>query len=297
MKKWLLALAALTMTVTLAACSKTVATTSGGKVTQSEYYDSMKKTSSGKQILQQMILEKVLEKQYGSKVSAKKVNAQYNTYAKQYGSSFSSVLSQNSMTKSSFKKQLRSNLLLREAVKANTTITNAQLKKQWKSYEPKTTVAHILVAKEDTAKAVIKKLQSGESFTKLAKEYSTDSTTKNSGGKLTAFDNTDTSLDSTFKKAAFALKQGGEYTTTPVKTSYGYHVIKVLKKPAKGNMKDHISELKDQIIDNKMNNDSSALQAVISKVLKKGNVSIKDSDLKDVLSSYLSSSSSSSSSN
>ncbi|WP_057896716.1 peptidylprolyl isomerase PrsA [Liquorilactobacillus oeni] len=292
MKKWLLAFTALLLTVGLAACSKTVATTSGGKVTESDYYDSMKKTSSGKQILQQMILEKVLEKQYGNKVSDKKVNAQYKTYAKQYGSSFASILSQNSMTKSSFKKQIRSTLLLREAVKDNTKISESQLKKQWKSYEPKTTVAHILVAKENTAKDIIKRLQKGESFSSLAKKYSTDTATKNNGGKLSAFDNTDTSLDSTFKKAAFALKQG-EYTTTPVKTSYGYHVIKVLKKPAKGTMNEHKNELKNQIIDDKMNNDSSALQAVISKVLKKGNVSIKDSDLKDVLSSYLSSSSSS----
>lgn len=216
------------MTLSLAACSKTVATTSGGKITESEYYDSMKKTSSGKQILQQMILDKVLEKQYGDKVSDKKVTQQYNTYKNQYGSSFSSVLSQNGMTKSSLKKQIRSSLLLREAVKANTKITNKELEKQWKSYEPKTTVAHILVAKKSTAQDVIKKLQSGEDFSKLAKEYSTDTASKSKGGKLTAFDNTDTSLDSTFKKAAFALKQG-EYTKEPVKTSYGYHVIKLLK--------------------------------------------------------------------
>ncbi len=295
MKKWLLALAGILMTVSLAACSKTVATTSGGKITESEYYDSMKKTSSGKQILQQMILDKVLEKQYGSKVTTKQVNAQYNTYASEYGSSFSTVLSENSLTKSSFKKQLRSNLLLREAVKDNTTITQKQLKKQWKSYQPKTTVAHILVSKKSTAEAIIKKLQAGESFTKLAKKYSTDTATKSKGGKLSAFDNTDTSLASAFKKAAFALKQG-EYTTTPVKTSYGYHVIKSIKRPAKGKMSSHISELKTQIISSDMN-DSTLLQKVIGKVLKKGNVSIKDSDLKDILSSYLSSSSSSSSSN
>src|SRR5699024_11657387 len=52
-------------------------------------------------------------------------------------------------------------------------------------------------------------------------------------GKLSAFDSTDTSLDSTFKKAAFKLKTG-EYTATPVKTQYGYHVILMLKNPGKG---------------------------------------------------------------
>lgn len=53
---------------------------SGGKITESEYYSSMKQTSAGKQVLQQMILDKVLEKQYGKEVSDKQVNAQYNTY-------------------------------------------------------------------------------------------------------------------------------------------------------------------------------------------------------------------------
>ncbi|WP_281164799.1 peptidylprolyl isomerase PrsA [Liquorilactobacillus sicerae] len=293
MKKWLLAAAGVILTLSLGACSKTVATTSGGKITESAYYDSMKKTSSGKQILEQMILDKVLEKDYGDKVSQKKVNNTYNTYKKEYGSSFSSLLSQNSMTKSSFKKSIRSSLLLKEAVKDHVKITNKKLKKQWKEYQPKTTVAHILVSKKATAEKIITQLNNGASFSKLAKKYSTDSSTKNKGGKLSAFDNTNTSLASSFKKAAFNLKQG-EYTKTPVKTSYGYHVIKSIKRPAKGKMSDHIAELKKQIISDDMN-DSTVLQSVISKVLKGGNVSIKDDDLKNILSSYLSSSSSSSS--
>ena len=59
-----------------------------------------------------------------------------------------------------------------------------------------------------------------------------------------------------------------------------------------GKMSDHTAELKKQIIASEMN-DTTTLQSVISKVLKKGNVSIKDNDLKNVLSDYTSSSSSS----
>ncbi|MDD5958817.1 MAG: peptidylprolyl isomerase, partial [Ligilactobacillus ruminis] len=57
----------------------------------------------------------------------------------------------------------------------------------------------------------------------------------------------------------------------------------------------HKKELKDQIINAKAS-DSSYMQKILSKVFKHGNVSIKDNDLKDVLSDYISSSSSSSSS-
>ncbi len=301
MKKWFIAFAGLLLTVTLAGCgSQTVATTNGGKITESAYYSSLKGTSSGKQVLQQMILNKVLEKQYGSKVSKSAVNKQFNTYKSQYGSSFKSVLSQSGMTESSLKTEIRSNLLLKEAVKDNVTVTDAQLKKQFKSYEPKVTVAHILVSKKATAQKVIsdlkdtKKSDLTSEFTKLAKKYSTDTATKNKGGKLSAFDSTDTSLDSTFKKAAFKLSTD-EYTATPVKTQYGYHVILMLKNPGKGTIKEHKAELTKQIIDNDMN-DSTVLHNVVAKVLKKGNVSIKDNDLKNILSDYLSTSSSSKSS-
>ena len=79
MKKWFAALAGVLLTFTLAACSsKTVATTSGGKITESQYYDSMKKTTSGKQVLQQMILDKILEGKYGDKVTDKAVKIANN---------------------------------------------------------------------------------------------------------------------------------------------------------------------------------------------------------------------------
>ncbi|WP_341778536.1 peptidylprolyl isomerase PrsA [Levilactobacillus sp. HBUAS70063] len=302
MKKWFIALAGLLLTVTLAGCgNQTVATTSGGKITESAYYSSLKGTSSGKQVLQQMILNKVLEKQYGDKVKKSQVTKQFNTYKTQYGSSFKSVLSQSGMTESSLKTEIRSNLLLKEAVKDNVTITDAQYKKQFKSYEPEVSVAHILVSKKSTANKIISELKDTKKsdmtseFTKLAKKYSTDTATKNKGGKLSAFDSTDTSLDSTFKKAAFKLKTG-EYTATPVKTQYGYHVILMLKNPGKGTIKEHKAELKKQIIDNDMN-DSTVLHNVVAKVLKKGDVSIKDNDLKNILSDYLSSSKSSTTSN
>ncbi|KAL3948619.1 peptidylprolyl isomerase PrsA [Lentilactobacillus hilgardii] len=290
MKKWLIVLAGVLMSFTLAACgSKSVATTNGGKITESAYYSSLKGTSSGKQVLQQMILNKVLEKQYGKKVKDSAVNKDFNKYKKQYGSSFNAVLQQNGMTASQLKDSIRSNLLLQQAVRDNTKFTDAQLKAQFKSYQPKVTVNQILVSKKSTAETVIKQLKAGKSFSSLAKKYSTDTATKNKGGRISAFDNTNTSLDSNFKKAAFKLKNG-EYTKTPVKTQYGYQVIQMVNHPAKGTYKDHESELKTQLVDKRLA-DSDTLHSVVSKVLKKGKVTIQDKDLQNVLSDYLSSSS------
>lgn len=290
MKKWLIVLAGVLMSFTLAACgSKSVATTNGGKITESAYYSSLKGTSSGKQVLQQMILNKVLEKQYGKKVKDSAVNKDFNKYKKQYGSSFNAVLQQNGMTASQLKDSIRSNLLLQQAVRDNTKFTDAQLKAQFKSYQPKVTVNQILVSKKSTAETVIKQLKAGKSFSSLAKKYSTDTATKNKGGRISAFDNTNTSLDSNFKKAAFKLKNG-DYTKTPVKTQYGYQVIQMVNHPAKGTYKNHESELKTQLVDKRLA-DSDTLHSVVSKVLKKGKVTIQDKDLQNVLSDYLSSSS------
>ena len=72
----------------------------------------MKETQSGKQVLQQMILDKVLEKDYGSKVSSKDVDKQYNALKSQYGAQFSTALQQNNLTPSTLKDQIRDNLLL-----------------------------------------------------------------------------------------------------------------------------------------------------------------------------------------
>lgn len=291
-KKLIAIIASAALMLPLAACgSKAVATTSGGKITQEEYYNEMKSTTNGKQVLQQMILDKVLEKEYGKQVSDKQVNAQYNTYKNQYGSQFSTVLQQQGLTEKKLKQQIRSSLCLEAAVRSYTHITNKQINKQWTKYQPKVQTAEILVGSKEDAQSIIDQLNSSsnayKTFKKLVKSKSTDTSTKNTGGKVAAFDNTSTSVDSAYKKVAFKLKTG-EYTTEPVKTDDGYVVIYMIEHPAKGKKSQHINDLKTQIVQQKMNN-SKFLHKVVSNVLKKGNVSIKDNDLKNIMDEYLNS--------
>ena len=290
-KKLLAIIAGIAVMMLIAGCcNKAVATTSGGKITHDEYYLSMKITSQGKAVLQQMSLDKVLQKQYGKEVSKADVNKEYNSYKSQYGSSFSAVLEQQGLTEKSFKDQIKSRLLLQAAVRHYSTFSNSAINKQWKKYEPKVQTAEILVGSEDDANDIINQLNSAsgnkyKKFKKLAKSKSTDSSNKSTGGIVPAFDNTSTSVDSAYKKAAFKLKTG-EYTKEPVKTDNGYQVIYMVKHPAKGAKSAHISDLKTQIVEQNMNN-QSFMEKVISKVLKKGNVSIKDKDLQNILSQYL----------
>ena len=82
---------------------------------------------------------------------------------------------------------------------------------------------HILVKTEAEAKSVIAELDKGADFAELAKKHSTDPG-GSSGGDLGYFGHDD--MVKEFADAAFALP-AGQYTKTPVKTQFGWHVIKV----------------------------------------------------------------------
>ncbi|CAO3442192.1 peptidylprolyl isomerase [Azospirillum largimobile] len=84
--------------------------------------------------------------------------------------------------------------------------------------------AHILVEKEDEAKAIIAQLKKGGDFAKLAKEKSKDAAAAAQGGDLGYF--TKDAMVEPFANAAFAMKPG-EISKEPVKTQFGYHIIKV----------------------------------------------------------------------
>ncbi|MCW5737253.1 MAG: peptidylprolyl isomerase [Enhydrobacter sp.] len=83
---------------------------------------------------------------------------------------------------------------------------------------------HILVATEAEAKDLLAELKKGTPIEKLAKEKSTDKASGAEGGDLGWFKRND--MVKEFSDAAFALKKG-ELSESPVKTQFGYHVIKV----------------------------------------------------------------------
>jgi peptidyl-prolyl cis-trans isomerase C len=83
---------------------------------------------------------------------------------------------------------------------------------------------HILVKTEAEAEEIIEQLQAGADFATLAESRSIDRQSAEQGGDLNWFNRNE--MIPEFSDAAFALKPG-EFSQTPVKSQYGYHIIKV----------------------------------------------------------------------
>ena len=129
-------------------------------------------------------------------------------------------------------------------------VTDDELKKRYEAEITKVPpteelrASHILVKTEDEAKAIIKQLQGGADFAKLAKDKSTDTGSGAAGGDLGYFAEGD--MVPEFYTAAAKLKKG-EYTKDPVKSQYGWHVILLTDRRTKEAPK--FEEVKDQIKD------------------------------------------------
>lgn len=113
-------------------------------------------------------------------------------------------------------------------------------------------ISHILVDTEEEARDILAKISDGEDFSELAQEYSTCPSGKQ-GGYLQVV-NEDSSLVPEFKEAALKLKPG-EITQQPVKSSFGYHIIKAGEREesrtipfeeAKSQIKLYLKNIKEQ---------------------------------------------------
>lgn len=136
-------------------------------------------------------------------------------------------------------------------------------------------VAHIMViipkgtSADDETKAkkrifeIYEKLKAGEDFVKVAKENSDDKGTASKGGDLPWFGTG--RMVPEFEQAAFALKNNGDYSE-PVKTSFGWHIIKRVDKRDVGNFDDVKADIKNKI--SKDERADRSRQAVIAKLKK-----------------------------
>ncbi|MDQ0224268.1 peptidylprolyl isomerase [Metabacillus niabensis] len=274
MKKLSIALVAATGLFTLSACnnneSETIVETKAGDITKDEFYQALK-DRFGKDVLTELVHEKVLSEKY--KVSDKEIQAEFDKYQAQLGTQFTSMVEMQG--EDVIKDILKVDLLRKKAAEAEVKVTDEEVKEYYDSLKGKIKASHILVADEKTAKEIADKLKSGEKFEDLAKQYSTDPGSAQNGGDLGWF--AKGSMVKEFEDTAFKLKEGE--VSAPVKSDYGYHIIKVTKTVTTfEKMKDY---LKEDVSTQKLQQPDT-IQSALDKELENANVKVKDEDLKNI---------------
>jgi peptidyl-prolyl cis-trans isomerase C len=146
------------------------------------------------------------------------------------------------------KQQILADAYVQEYVKAN-PVGDAELKKEYDAFkaqlgEKEYKVRHILVDKEDDAKAIIAELGKGGDFAKIAKEKSKDTGSAANGGELDWAP--PAQYVGPFADAIKALPKG-QTTQKPVQTNFGFHVIRMddvrdLKAPGFDEVKDNFRQ-------------------------------------------------------
>ncbi len=126
------------------------------------------------------------------------------------------------------RKQLIITKFINESVLQNSQISDADVQSYYNTnksefYTPaQIRASHILVNSSEQATSIISQLDKGADFSELAKNYSIGPSGPK-GGDLGFFSKG--MMVPEFENAAFALQNIGNYTTTPVKTQFGYHII------------------------------------------------------------------------
>lgn len=128
----------------------------------------------------------------------------------------------------------------------------------------------------NTAKEVIEKLDNGEKFEDLAKEYSKDSSASD-GGDLGYFNKGD--MVSGFEEAAIKLKVN-EYTKEPVETQFGYHIILKTDQKEKGTLEETKDKIKTTLKNNLIKNTSNISVFALEWLREKYDLKIYDAELK-----------------
>lgn len=278
MKKLLLTAGIASSVLFLGACSSNEALVTLGedKITKEEFYQELK-TAQGQSVLQKLIETKVLGSKYNvtdAEVEEEiaRIKANFPTEDE-----FKAAISQYGLTTDALLKEyVKTTLLQFKAISEGVKVSDEDLKKFFEENKDsyvQIEASHILVDKKEDADTLLKQLEDGADFAKVAQENSKDGSAQN-GGSLGVFGKGQ--MVEEFDKAAFSLKEGE--LSEVVKTQYGYHIIKLDKIHEK-----NLETSKDDIKKDYLMKNGKPYPEVMAKLLKDAKIEVKDEDYKDLV--------------
>ncbi|WP_274362264.1 peptidylprolyl isomerase [Paenibacillus thermotolerans] len=219
--------------------NEAVAKVGNETITAQELYDQMVK-QGGAQVVDSMIEQRLIKneaKKENITVTDEDLNDALGKIKKNFPSDeiFNQQLAAAGLTEEQLKQELVTEVELTKLLEPQIKITDEDIKKYYEdnkesfSTPEQVRASHILVDTKEEAEEILKQLKEGADFAKLAKEKSKDTVSAANGGDLDYFGKGQMMPE--FEKAAFDTPLG--QLSDIVKTTYGYHIIKVTdKKPA-----------------------------------------------------------------
>ena len=279
-----------------------VAEIDGLVVTADDLYEDMKKIYSISSLLDK-IDNKILEEKYpendemNDELKSEAENY-YNIYEQYYGTTKEEFLSNNGFgSEAAFIEYLRLNY--RRSKYAEDYVKSLVTEKEINNYyEDKVygdiNTKHILVKvdsdatdeekekAENLAKEIISKLNEGKTFDEVKEEYKDQITYEELGYK-----SYNASLESAYLEEMQKL-ENNSYSKTPVKTSYGYHIVYRIDQKEKPALEDIKDEMIDSIADEKSTSDSNLSYIALDKMRQDAGLKFSDTVLESKYNTYMS---------
>ncbi|MGM0889271.1 MAG: peptidylprolyl isomerase [Bacillota bacterium] len=257
----------------ISSMDKTIASIDGEKINEDELYDALV-AGYGADTLDLLITNKLVEleaEKAGIKIKDAEIQKEIDVMVESYGDekSLKEQLEASGSSMDALKKDIVVYLQTKKLVEPRITVTDDEISTYFEDNKDtfaqaeQVEASHILVEDEKTAKKVAKELAAGGDFAKLAAEYSTDTETADNGGSLGYFGKGD--MVEEFEDVAFDLDINK--VSDPVKTEYGYHIIKVTgkKEAKKANLEDSKEVIKETLLSERLQEEYPVWLAEVKK--------------------------------
>ena len=290
--------------------SKVAVSMKDNKYTATEYYEKIKEENIS--ILVDMIDHDLFDKKYKTDDKEtesvdKQINQMKSMYAQNDEEKWKNVIKQYFSVDTEEELRTKLGLEYKRNLAVEDYLKDSITEKEIKNYYDHNiygdvSASHILIAvnvKSDAsddekneaeqkalkkAQDLVKQLDGGADFKDLAKENSDDKSTAINGGDLGYF-----SLDEMAESFSDAVKnlKIDEYTKNPVKTEYGYHIIKKTGEKDKPKLKEVTDDIKEKLKEKKQEEDSAIYYKSLKAIREKNKIKWNDDKLKKAYNKYM----------